>query len=51
MLNVILIPMSREICRQDYKRFENDPDIYMDMSAYKPFQYSDDWADAYLIDS
>ncbi|WP_411676374.1 GNAT family N-acetyltransferase [Caproicibacter sp.] len=45
---ISLIPMTKELCRQYYKGFKRDPDIYMDMSLFKQFLYSDSWADAYF---
>lgn len=48
VVNISLVSMSRHLCHEYYKDFENDPDIYMDMSLYKPFQYSYDWANTYF---
>lgn len=45
--NISLIPMTKELCRQYYKDFETDSNIYMDMKYYKPFVYSDSWVDSY----
>lgn len=46
-MNIELTPMTIELCRQYYKEFKADPSIYMDMSLYKEFIYSDEWVDAH----
>lgn len=43
---ISLRPMTRELCHELYKGFESDPDIYMDMSVFKPFVYSADGVNA-----
>ena len=43
-----LIPMSRELCREFYRGFENDPAIFMDMEKFYVFQYDPQWADDYF---
>ena len=45
--NVSLIPMTKELCRQYYRDFEADPSIYMDMTCFRAYEYSDERADAY----
>ena len=42
-----LIPMSRELCHEFYRGFENDPAIFMDMEKFYEFQYDPRWADDY----
>ncbi|NLO83958.1 MAG: GNAT family N-acetyltransferase [Clostridiales bacterium] len=44
--SVSLRLMTRELCHELYKGFENDPDIYTDMSIFKPFVYSEDGVNA-----
>lgn len=39
--------MTRELCHQFYKHFENDPAIYMDMSQFASYEYSASRVDAY----
>ncbi len=43
-----LIPMTKALCREYFADFRPDPAIYMDMSAFKPYEYSDSRADAYF---
>ena len=44
---VRLVQMERELLHLYFKGFENDPDIFMDMSRFKEFCYSPEWVDAY----
>ena len=44
---ISLIPMTKELCRQYYRDFEADPSIYMDMTCFRAYEYSDERADAY----
>ena len=39
---------TRELCHEFYRYFENDPDIYMDMSLFKPYQYSAEQVDRFF---
>lgn len=39
--------MTRDQCHELYRSWENDPDIYMDMSLYKPYVYSAESVDGY----
>ena len=43
-----LIPMSRELCHEFYRGFENDPAIFMDMEKFYVFRYDPRWADDYF---
>lgn len=45
---ITLVPMTREMCHEFYKEFQNDPAIYMDMSRFSEFVYSPEWVDAYF---
>ena len=45
---ITLEPMTREMCREFYREFQNDPAIYMDMSRFTEFIYTPEWADAYF---
>lgn len=40
--------MTRELCHEFYKHFENDPDIFMDMSKFAPYKYDARKVDAYF---
>lgn len=33
--------MTRELCHELYKGWENDPDIYLDMDLFTPYQYNE----------
>lgn len=48
MHQIKLIPMSRELCHEFYRGFENDPDIFMDMDKFYEFQYEPQWVDNYF---
>ena len=48
MEEIKLIPMSRELCHEFYRGFENDPDIFMDMDKFYEFQYEPQWVDNYF---
>ena len=48
MEEIQLIPMSRELCHEFYRGFENDPDIFMDMEKFCEFRYDPQWADNYF---
>lgn len=45
---VMLQVTTRELCHEFYRYFENDPDIYMDMSLFKPYQYSAEQVDRFF---
>ena len=46
--DIELKPMTRELCHALFKEWENDPDIYSDMSLFKPFTYTEEFADKYF---
>ncbi len=46
---ITLEPMTREMCHEFYREFQNDPAIYMDMSRFTEFAYTPEWADAYFL--
>lgn len=43
-----LAPMTRALCRRYFRDFESDPAVCADARTYRPFRYSDEWADAYF---
>ncbi len=47
-VNIELKPMTRELCHALFMEWENDPDIYSDMSLFKPFIYTEEYADKYF---
>ena len=48
MQTVELKKMTRELCHELFKAWENDPSIYMDMSQFKPFCYHEAAVDRYF---
>ena len=48
MNSVSLQPMTRELCHQLYRHWENDESIYMDMSLFKPYAYDEEAVDRYF---
>lgn len=44
---VTLNIMTRELCHELYKNWENDDSIYMDMSLFKPYNYREEAVDRY----
>ena len=48
MEEITLIPMSRALCHEFYRGFENDPAIFMDMEKFYVFQYDPQWVDGYF---
>lgn len=47
MRSIELCPMTRELCHSFYRKFQNDPAIFRDMSQFYQFRYTPEWADAY----
>lgn len=41
MESIELKKMTRELCHELYKNWENDASVYMDMSLFKPFCYDE----------
>ena len=48
MLKITLQKMTRELCHELYKDWQNDDAIFMDMSMFKPFEYSPEKVDRYF---
>ena len=44
---VSLRPMTAEMYHAYYRDYENDPDLFLDKSRFKPFVYSPEWVDSY----
>ena len=40
--------MTREMCHEFYREFQNDPAIYVDMSRFSEFVYDPVWVDRYF---
>lgn len=47
MDNIKLCKMTKTVARRYFKGFETDPVLFMDMSKYQPYVYSEERADAY----
>lgn len=41
MGDISLRVMTRELCHELFRDWENDPDIYMDMALFKPYEYDE----------
>ena len=48
MQQIQLKKMTRELCRELYKHWSNDPSIYADMSVFKPYTYNEAQVDRYF---
>lgn len=48
MEDISLCIMTRELCHELYKGWENDPAIYMDMNLFKPYQYNENAVNRYF---
>ena len=48
MKDISLCIMTRELCHELYKGWENDPDIYMDMDLFEPYQYNENAVNRYF---
>ena len=45
---ISLCRMTRELCHELFRSWENDPDIYADMDVFRPYQYSENAANRYF---
>lgn len=48
MQKIRLQKMTRELCHELYKGWQNDDAIFMDMSMFNPFEYSPEKVDRYF---
>lgn len=48
MKEVSLCIMTRELCHELFKNWENDPAIYMDRDLFVPYQYDEDTVNKYF---
>ncbi len=46
---IYLTPMTNELYHQYCQNYENDPDLYMNMDAFKPYSYDFEAAEAYML--
>ena len=47
-MDVALTHMTRPLCHEFYRGFENDPDTFMDMSRFAPYEYTPEKTDQYF---
>lgn len=45
---VSLRPMTRDLCHRFFRRFQRDPDIFMDMTRFRPYVYDPGQVDRYF---
>ena len=45
---ISLVPMTRKLCHELFRSWENDESIYMDLSSFRPYIYSEDTVDRYF---
>ena len=48
MKEIFLCVMTRELCHELYKGWENDPAIYMDMDLFTQYEYEEDTVNRYF---
>ena len=48
MADITLCPITRLLCREFFRGYENDPAMYADKSEYTPYVYSDEAADSFF---
>jgi len=47
-MDITLTPMTRALCHEYFRSFENDPDIFIDMSLFVPYKYVPEQVDQYF---
>lgn len=47
-MDITLVPMTRPLCHEYFRGFENDPDIFMDMGLFAPYRYAAEQVDRYF---
>lgn len=47
-MDITLTPMTRPLCHEYFRGFENDPDIFMDVGRFTPYEYSPERVDRYF---
>ena len=47
-MEITITPMTRPLCHAYFRGFENDPDIFMDMSRFTPYSYAPEQVDRYF---
>ena len=49
-MSLTITPMTRPLCHEFYQGFENDPDTFMDMARFAPYEYTPERADQYFAE-
>ena len=47
-MGITLTPMTLPLCHECYRGFENDPDTFMDMTRFVPYEYTRSKTDRYF---
>ena len=47
-MDITLAPMTRPLCHAYFRGFESDPDIFMDMGLFAPYEYVPERVDRYF---
>lgn len=47
-MNITITPMTRPLCHEYFRGFENDPDIFMDMGLFAPYKYGAEQVERYF---
>ena len=47
-MDITLTPMTLPLCHELYRGFENDPDTFMDMTRFAPYEYTPERAARYF---
>lgn len=47
-VKITLTPMTRPLCHEYFRHFERDPDLFMDMALFAPYEYTQEKADRYF---
>lgn len=47
-MNIRLCKMTKSLCRQYFKDFQMDPDVFLDMTKFKEYEYSDENCNAHV---
>ena len=47
-MDITITPMTRPLCHEYFRGFEHDPDIFMDMTRFAPYEYTPEKTDQYF---
>ncbi len=48
MQDIYLTPMTDALAHQYYQDYQHDPDLFMNMDLFAPYQYSYEWVETYM---